>query len=106
MIDSYVIIKDSKNLMCYIDYKKLRGFRVKPRNKVEYDGVIVNKLLIIKTSFIEKLLKKKVKRKLDVYLKYIVDILDDEDATDSGLNSVSNDLKRYKSIVDNKYRIY
>lgn len=105
-MSNYVLVKEDHEKLCYLENKKIGGLRIKPKNQVTYDGVVVNKLLIIKTSFIQKLLKKKVKRKLDLYLKYIVGVLEEDDTSNSNLNSVLDDLKRYKSIVDHKYRIY
>lgn len=86
--------------------KDINGFKFIPKNEIEYDGVTVSKMLLIKPSFIEKLLKKKIKRKLDGYLKFIVEIIDDEDAGNDTehLNHVLDDLARYKSIVNSKYK--
>ena len=85
----------------------MRGFKVKPLNNVNYDGVKVDKLLIIKPSFVEKVLKRKTKRKLEMYLEFIINILESEDGNDSGkINIALNDLNRYKSIIKNNYRVY
>ena len=66
------------------DFSKMTGFKVTPQNNVEYPGIEVNSMLVIKNAFIEKLLKKKTKRKLDYYLQYIISIIenDDEPSTD------------------------
>lgn len=91
----------------YMDYNKLKGFLVQPRNHVEYDGVVVNKMILIKPSFIEKILKRKVKRKLDAYLQYIIRLMDEEDNEDGAvIEMVLNDLDRYKRLIINKYRRY
>ena len=55
---------------------------------------------------IEKLLKKKVKRKLDFYLQYIISLMDNDEDDGTGLKEALNDLERYKSIVEYKYRKY
>lgn len=93
----------------YFDYQQIQsGFNVTPKNQMQYDGVVVNRLIIIKQSFVEKLLKRKVKKKLELYLKYIIEILDDDsDDTDSGtLDEVLNELSRYKDILKYKYQKY
>lgn len=86
--------------------KNLNGYKFVPKNEVEYDGITVSKMLLIKPTFIEKLLKKKIKRKLDGYLKFIVEIIDDEEGSsdEEHLNHVLDDLARYKSIVNSKYK--
>lgn len=94
----------------YFDYQKVQsGFNITPKNQMQYDGVVVNRLVIIKRSFIEKLLKKKIKKKLELYLKYIINLLDadDDNDTDSGtLNELLNELSRYKDILKYKYQKY
>ena len=103
----YKVSKSSKDTKALIDTKKMRGFKVKPLNNVNYDGVKVDKLLIIKPSFVEKVLKRKTKRKLEMYLEFIINILESEDGNDSGkINIALNDLNRYKSIIKNNYRVY
>ncbi len=104
----YNIIKEQYNGdKVYIDYTKIDGFKFKPRNNINYGGIKVNSLIIIKPSFIEKLLKKKIKKKLDLYLNYIISLMENDDDTDpTDLREALNDLARYKSIVEYKYNKY
>ena len=103
----YTIVKEAYNGdKIYIDYTKLNGFKVTPKNHIKYEGIKVKSLVIIKPSFIEKLLKKKVKRKLDFYLQYIISLMDNDDDDSTDLKLALNDLARYKSIVEYKYRKY
>jgi len=103
----YKIDKKKINDKTQIDMKKLRGFKIKPLNNIQYDGVKVNKLLIIKPSFVEKVLKRKTKRKLELYLEFVINILESEDGNNGDKIAMAlNDLTRYKSIVKNNYRIY
>jgi len=99
---------DFNGSVIYIDYDKLKGFRVQPRNQVEYDGVSVNKMILMKPSFIEKVLKRKVKLKLDSYLQYIIRMMEEENNDEDGaiIEMVMNDLERYKRMIINKYRMY
>ena len=108
MEKTYTIVKEQNNgEKVYIDYTKFNGYKIKPRNNIKYNGVKVNSLVILKPSFIEKVLKKKVKRKLDFYLQYIISLMDnDEDGTVGNLRLALDDLARYKSIVEYKYRKY
>ena len=61
---------------------------------------------IINPGFIEKVLKKKIKRKLDLYLQFIVSVIDDEDTDPSNLRFVLDDLERYRRTIINKYQQY
>lgn len=106
------IIKKTKNGInaTEMNIKILKGFQVLPQNKVEYPGVEVNSMLVVKPSFIEKLLKKKIKKKLDYYLSYIIAVIDQNDENpdddDAPLRQALNDLTRYKEIVEAKYQQY
>lgn len=107
MKEKYLLTKEKKEMEVSIDYKKMRGFQVKPKNTIPYDGVTVNKMLLIKPSFIEKVLKRKIKRKLDCYLQFIIKILEDADDDDSGAIDIAlNDLTRYRKTIENNYRVF
>jgi len=107
MKEKYLLTKEKKEMEVSIDYKKMRGFQVKPKNNIPYDGVTVNKMLLIKPSFIEKVLKRKIKRKLDCYLQFIIKILEDADDDDSGAIDIAlNDLTRYRKTIENNYRVF
>ena len=58
--------KDAKKFADF-DCNRFTGFDFNPRNMVKYDGVVVNKMVVIKPSMIERVLKKKIKRRLDLY---------------------------------------
>lgn len=109
---AYRIVKksDAKSIKKE-EFEKINGFVFTPLNSVKYDGIVVTNLTLIKPSFVEKLLKKKIKRKLDAYLKFIISIIDDnnDDSSDDDVTRISqvlDDIARYKSIVDSKYRSY
>lgn len=89
-----------------IDYSKMGGLDISPKNRISYDGIIVNKLVIIKSSFIERILKKKIKRKLELYLKFIMDFIDSDEDDGDSLREALNDITRYKDIINYKYRKY
>lgn len=82
------------------------GFDITPKNNINYDGVEVKKLVIVKQAFIEKILKKKIKRKLELYLKFIIDFIDGDSSDGDTLREVLNDLTRYKDIINYRYRKY
>ena len=103
----YICKKGNDNEIVYISYDKIKGYGFTPRNNVKYNGIVVNKLVIIKPSMIEKILKKKIKRKLDIYLKLIIEFIDSEDgSTGDSIREALNDLSKYKDIVQYKYRKY
>lgn len=90
-----------------INLKKLKGFSFKPKNKSLKNGVQVNKLVIINPSFTETILKKKIKNRLELYLRFIISLLDEDDDTDiTDLRAALNDLTRYRQIIEKKYMLY
>ena len=104
----YFINKKNPNKeIIYLDYDKLKGFNFSPKNNIKYDGIVVNKMVIIKPSMIEKVLKRKIKKKLDLYLKLIIKFIESSDS-DNGesIREALNDLTRYKSIIAHKYNKY
>ncbi len=87
-----------------IDIKK--GLKMKPRNMEKYNGPNVDSVVFFNQSFIEKLLKKKLARKLNYYLEHIMLLLNDDDASGDSIREALNDLTRYESIVEYKYQKY
>lgn len=84
----------------------LDGYRIKPKNGINYDGIVVNSMTIVDHDLVAILLKKKIKKKLDVYLQFLITVLDEDD-TDSGhLMFALNDLDRYRHTIINNYRVY
>ncbi len=103
----YYIYKkgDNKSIVC-LDYDKISGYKFTPKNNVKYDGVKVNSVVVINPSMIEKILKRKIKNKLDLYLNLIVNFIE-EDGGDSGAyREALDDLSKYKSVVIHKYKKY
>ena len=107
MTRNYLLVKNKFNKeIAYIDYDRVSGFKFKPVNKGD-NTISVNQMVIISPTFIEKVLTRKTKRKLELYSEFIVKLLDEDDDTDiTGLRSALNDITRYKDIVMHKYRVY
>ena len=95
-----------KNMVVSFGSMKLDGYKIKPKNGINYDGIVVSSMTIINYDLISNLLKKKIKKKLDAYLQFLITVLDEDD-TDSGhLMFALNDLDRYRHTVMNNYRVY
>lgn len=100
----YICNKDNNEIVYgYIDYSHLHGFKIKPGNNVPYEGVEVGRLVLVKPSLIENVLKRKIKHKLDAYLTFLFTVIDDEDEDPDALELVIDDVTRYKNIIMNKY---
>lgn len=95
----------------YIDqdlstFKEKQGLKLKPRNMKKYKMPEVDSVVFFNPSFIEKILQKKLSRKLTYYLEYIMTILADDDASGETIREALNSLARYRSIVEYKYEQY
>ncbi len=101
----YLISKKNYNgEVVLINCDKSNGYKFNPKNNYPYDGIKVNEMVIIKPSLIEKVIKRKIKNKLDFYLKIIIECLDGDDDDDTRI--ALGDLERYKKIIKEKYSIY
>ena len=89
----------------FMNLNKLDGLDITPKNSSRY-GMNVKKLDVIDKTFVEQILKKRVKRKLELYLKFIIEYMDDGNDDGTSLNQILNDLKRYKQILQYKYLKY
>ena len=90
----------------YINYDKVKGYNITPKNRVKYDGIKVNKMIIVKPSMIEKVLKRKIKNKLNEYLKVIAELLEESGDDSSGIREALNELTRFKNIIKYKNEKY
>ncbi len=102
----YLISKEKYNgEIVYVNYDKLKGYKFTPKNNFPYDGIKVNEMIIIKPSFVEKIIKRKIKNRLDFYLKLIIDNLDGTDDSDDTRKALG-DLERYRKVINERYSIY
>lgn len=105
----YTLIRENyRNEIVYVDYNKLSGFKFEPKKNLNYDGIRVNKLILIKPSFVEKILKKKIQIRLKTYLNYMINMMSEqsEGADPERLQMILDDVHRYQRLIQNKYRKY
>lgn len=104
----FVVKKDAKSdVITYMEYEKLKGFNVKPKDSLNFEDMInVNEMIIINPTLIEKLIDKKCKRTFEKILT-IMTIIDDGDSDDdTPFDLVLDELERFKSLVRGKYKEY
>ena len=103
----YIVEKSNSEIVHgYIDYHQIEGFKIKPGNNIPYDGVEVSHLTLVEPELIKKVLIRKTKRKLNIYLNFLMSIIEDDDADDGALELVIDDAERYKRIIMEKYLVY
>lgn len=82
---------------------KMRGLKMKPSSSLS-SGMKGVKIRILSPTYINTFIKKKTKRKLEMYLNYLITYMEEggEDGT-TDLRHALNDLTRYKEILKTKY---
>jgi len=99
----YLISKSNyKGEIVYLNVDKNSGYKINPKNNVVYDGIKVNEMIFIKPDLIQKIIKRKIKNKLDFYLKFLISDTSDDDDTRKALG----DLQRYRHFVKEKYEMH
>lgn len=102
----YFISKDKYNgEVIYLNCDPVNGYKITPKNNIPYEGIMVNEMVIVKPSLAEKIIKRKIKNKIDLYLKLIIDNLDGSSSSDDTRKALG-DVERYKHIINEKYAIY
>lgn len=102
----YFISKNKYNgEVIYLNCDWVNGYRVTPKNTIPYDGIKVNEMVIIKPSLAEKVIKRKIKNRIDAYLKLIIDNLDGSSSSDDTRKALG-DVERYRHVINQKYAIY
>ena len=98
--------RKTKERKVELNTKKEIGYTIKPKNTMKYEGIVVNSMTIINNELIKTLLKKKIKKKLDMYLQFLITVLEEDDTDGGHLMFALNDLERYRRMVINNYKKY
>lgn len=104
----FVVKKDAKSdVITYMEYEKLKGFNVKPKKTLNFEDMInVNEMIIINPTLIEKLIDKKCTRTFEKILTIMSIIDDSDDEDDTPFDLVLDELTRFKSLIESKYKDY
>ena len=101
----YVCMRMSNGSILMFDKNSLNGLNFNPKNNKDY-GITVSKMIIVKPEIVRRLLIKSTKRKLDMFIRMLASLTDDDTTTDASLREALNDLSRYRNIVEYKYNKY
>ena len=104
-IGKYTLIDDkSKKKIENIEIND--GYDFKPKNKIEKDDLAsISKVVLVEPEFIETIAKKNINKKLNVLLKQIAIVLNDE-TDDEGADYVLGEIDRLASLVMGNYSKY
>lgn len=104
----FVVKKDAhEETITYMEYEKLKGFNVKPKDSFEMDDMInVNEMIIINPGLIEKLVFKKCKRRLEKIILMLSVVYEDESTDDGNIEMVLDEMEKFKTMLRKKYKEY
>ncbi len=100
----YVIDKDNDDFKLSYFNVNISGLEVLPKNK--YPGITykASKVTIIDPDLSTIYIKKRINKKIDQLIEFMLKILNDNDTTDGDVGIVLNEISRLKGIIYNKYR--
>lgn len=105
----FVVKKEAtSDVITYMEYEKLKGFNVKPKDSLHFEDMInVNEMVIINPTLIKKLVEKKVNRNMKKIIMFS-SMMDDteEDDADSFFGLILDEIAKFKSLLVNKYINY
>ena len=104
----FVVKKDAHDeTITYMEYEKLKGFNVKPKDSFEMDDMInVNEMIIINPGLIEKLVFKKCKRRLEKIILMLSVVYEDESTDEGNIEMVLDEMEKFKTMLRKKYKEY
>lgn len=106
-MNNYKIVKNKKKeVVVSLDYDKMNGYQLKPRvNK--NDTISVSKIKIIKPEFSEKIIRKKIDKKIMDLLSKLQMMYDDsEDGGESAINKSLMEAEVLRQQIINNYIKY
>ena len=102
----YVIDKNKNDKKLTYYNVNIKGLEVKPINEVPNQQITLGKILLVDEELTDSFIKKRINRKLDRIMKFMIRILNDDDASEEDTGMVLDEINRLKGIVINKYRNY
>lgn len=105
-MNKYECVRDFVCNKIEIDVWKVEyGFKVKPLNKIPYPGMKISRMTILQPEFAKKVIDKKIKRKIDLYLSFLAS-LEDDDSDNTEASFVLDDLLKFKEMLLIRYSKY
>lgn len=89
----------------YLELEKLDGYKVTPKVK-EKDAIGVSKIIFVNDDFSEKIIRKKVDKKIEYLLKELKLIEEDEGSSDDTIKRSLMEAEKLRIQLINKYIKY
>lgn len=103
---SYVISRDNKKkVTVYLELDKLDGYKVSPKT-TKNGSISVSKIMFINDSMSEKLIRKKIDRKINFLLSELKLIEENDNPDEGGIKKSLMDAEKLKLQLINNYVKY
>lgn len=102
----YVIDKSNNNMKLMYYNVKMNGLVVNPINQVEDLDIKAKNVLFVDKKLTDTYIKKRVNRKINKIINFMLRILNDDGTTEEDSGIVLDEINRLKGIVINKYKEY
>jgi hypothetical protein len=89
----------------YLELDKLDGYKINPKATKE-GSISVSKIIFINDSMTEKLIRKKIDKKINYLLSELKKILEDENPDEDGIKRSLMDAEKLKLQIINNYVKY
>ena len=102
----YLIDKNNDDMRLMYYSVNMVVLNVNPINEVPGLKIKAKKVILIDDELQKNYIKKRINRKIDKIIKFMLRILNDEGTTDEDTGMVLDEINRLKGIIINKYRLY
>lgn len=85
---------------------KIVGLSVTPKNNVKDLTIKADKIILIDPNLCETYIRRRINKKIDKVIKFMIKILNDEDTSDGDAGLVLDEVNKLKGIIINKYKEY
>ena len=102
----YIIDKDNPNEKLLYYNVDVVGLSVTPNKSVPGYKITAKKLTLVDPDLREAYIKQKINKKIDRVIKFMIQILNDEDTSDEDAGIVLDEINKLKGIIINKYKEY
>ena len=82
------------------------GLNVTPKNNIKDLTIKADKIILIDPDLCESYIRKRINKKIDRVIKFMIKILNDDGTTDDDTGLVLDELNKLKGIIINKYKEY
>jgi hypothetical protein len=103
---NYIVSREESTgeVICF-EYDKVDGYRVNPKTKKE-DEIGISKIIFVNDSMSEKIIRRKIDKKISYLLNQLKKIEEDENPDEGGIKRSLMDAEKLKLQIINNYVKY